>query len=248
MIKKFWEARMRLYHFTGSDYALLNLRQRHLKVAFADEVNDLFELCPFDFIKSDHRKAWRESVRKHSKTQGFISFTKCWSVPTMWAHYASNHKGLCFGFDVSSPELHKISYAVKLRRFDERALTVQAVNTSTVEYASKTKSAHWKYEEEWRTYVSLSEDERARKHDAQQKHDTQESGLFPPLFFLPFGPELKLKEVIIGVRSEITPAQIEESLEGYEASPEGCKVEVVTARPSFRDFKIVRQQRADLQR
>lgn len=69
----------------------------------------------------------------------------------MWAHYASNHSGLCVGFD-SDVGLFGSARGVKYS--NERPL-VRAIDLSRNEDALIdgvlfTKSLHWKYEAEWR--------------------------------------------------------------------------------------------------
>jgi hypothetical protein len=214
---------LRLYHFTGAEFALENIARRRLKISFADEVNDLFELAPFDFERESHRYAWRRCIANHAATQGFISFAEHWSVPTMWAHYADHHKGLCYGFDVPSERAVRIDYVEELQRFDERAISEDHVNKLIVEYASKTKSIHWQYENEWRIYADLKYDEKSLKKRGEK------------LFFVPFSERLVLKEVIIGARSAIRSDEVAASLGDYTG------VTIRTAQPSLRKYEIGEQ-------
>ena len=214
---------MRVYYFTDEKYAVENIKKRQLKLSFFDLVNDVFELKPFDFGKRKIRHAWQKRLNQAAKSQGFVSFCESWSVPTMWAHYANNHKGICYGFDLLGNEALKIDYVKTLRPFDPLALSDPCVNKSEVNYASRTKSSHWEYEDEWRQYVSLTLKEIENKANGQK------------LFFVNFSERLVLKEVIIGSKSQITSKSIREALLPTES------VEIKTARPSFRNFKIVEQ-------
>lgn len=144
---------IRLYHFVNDQFGCENLIKRRLKVSFSNEVNDLFEMKPFNFggkIEAQKlRSAWNIAIRKHSTEQGFISFTEDWSTPTMWAHYADNHKGICLGFDLPIYDPHGTSYADKIEYvddlvpLDERVTTDRDYNKIMVKIARSTKSAHW---------------------------------------------------------------------------------------------------------
>jgi len=81
-----------------------------------------------------------------------------------------------------------------------------------------TKFAHWSYEDEYRLYVSLNE---------------QENGLY----FEPFSDELTLRQVIVGSESPLTRTDVICALGALASTVEQFK-----ARPGFKSFKIVRQQ------
>lgn len=214
----------RLYHFTGPDFALDNVEKRHLKISFYDEVNDVFEMMPFDFGEDRaFRSEWRKRILRTSKEAGSISFSRTWDVPTMWGHYAQNHKGVCYGFDVSC-EVTKIDYEENFRKIDPKARSCKKARSAEIQYAQRTKSKHWKYEKEHRVFVTLSEEEKIQK------------SLGKPLFFVNFQEELRLREVIIGANSELESNKFESALSDYDG------VEVKTARASFRNFKIVEQK------
>ncbi len=221
---------MRLYYFTDEKHAIENIEKQHLKVSFSDLVNDPFELRPFKFGSKSVRRAWGKCIENHATQQGFISFAENYSVPPMWAHYANNHEGLCYGFDVPSKQLLKIEYISKLKEFDELALSNDAVNKETSAFASRTKSNHWQYENEWRFYVSLSRNETNRRTSGEE------------LFFLDFGEELRLREVIIGARSKISSESIRSALKQTDS------VAITTARPAFEEFKMVPQKLKSLQK
>lgn len=80
----------------------------------------------------------------------------------MWAHYASNHTGLCIGFDASHTPFSSarpINYSEKRPRVSllERLRTERELVTSVL----FSKSSHWEYESEYRCIKrTISEDER----------------------------------------------------------------------------------------
>lgn len=232
---------VRLYHFINDKWGLENIAKRRLKVAFADQVNDLFEFRPFDFGKGekgrDRRYAWGEAIKAHSMLQGFISFSKTWAVPTMWAHYADNHKGICLGFDVRAcredgePYSVKMKYRKQLTSMDDRVLKDRVYNRKVLEIAKTTKSEHWMYEDEWRCWASLSDEERKQKRADPDR-----------MFFNPFDEKLVLKEVIFGAKSRLSTCRVQKILSPLD------DVEFSTARPSFRAFKMVRQRLEEYQK
>ena len=223
----------RLYHFVCDDFGFQNIQNRRLKLSFPDQVNDLFEFMPFDFGKEDEgrrrRLFWQTARAEYSKTQGFISFSKHWSVPTMWAHYANNHGGICLGFDLPQSldigvPYAKVDYEETLMPLDSKVEDDHTYKDEMVHYASKTKSQHWQYENEWRYWFSLSPSEIKQKAADPNK-----------LFFADFGDDLVLKDVILGHRSKLSSNCLKELLKSTD------KVKFTTARPSFREFKMVSQ-------
>lgn len=192
-------------------------------------MNDLYELMPFDFgnhaAGKKNRYAWRKAIVDHSLQQGFISFSERWDVPTMWAHYADNHRGVCLGFDVPKEKATKIEYVTDLIEMDSRVLTDKEYSRRMTDIAQKTKSGHWEYEAEWRVWCDLTP---AETHQRKKKP--------PELCFLNFGGGLILREVLFGYRSGLSSAELKQHLEGTD------DVKFTTVRPSFREFKMVQQK------
>jgi hypothetical protein len=65
---------MKIHYFTSEHFALKNLERQHLKISFSTEVNDLFELKPFEFGERKIRKVWQQAINEHAKTQRFHLF------------------------------------------------------------------------------------------------------------------------------------------------------------------------------
>ncbi len=61
---------VRLYHFISDKWGLESISKRQLKVAFPDQVNDLFEFRPFDFGKGEKgrelRNVWGQAIKEYS--------------------------------------------------------------------------------------------------------------------------------------------------------------------------------------
>ena len=82
-----------------------------------------------------------------------------------------------------------------------------------------TKFSHWSYEKEYRVFTPLENEE------------------IDGLYYINFSDQLKLSEVIVGVRSCVTRAQIEDALGEVAGS-----VEVFKVRADFRAFVVVRDE------
>jgi len=102
---------MRLYHVLPSDYAVLNLKNRRLKIAQYEDLNDPFEMYAFDLSNElllggtiDGRSAMNQSF-------GMLCFTRAWSNPLLWSHYGARHTGVCLGFDVQDGLAREVSYS-----------------------------------------------------------------------------------------------------------------------------------------
>ncbi|ATG43927.1 DUF2971 domain-containing protein [Phaeobacter piscinae] len=221
---------MRLYQYTGPEHVVESIKKQHLKISFSDQVNDIFEMMPYDFgDNSELRRRWRKSIQDHAKSTGFLCFSSSWQSPSMWGLYASSHKGVCLGFDVPS-NLTKILYVKSYKKFDETTLSNNHRLDNAFKYAQKTKSRHWMNEKEWRMFIQLDCDEIRRKSNEE-------------LVFIRFSDaRLKLREIIIGEKSERRSSEFRQVLKDTD------EVTIKTARASFRDFKIVEQRNSRLQK
>ena len=85
------------YIFMTYENMLKTLEKKRLKVLFPEECND-----PFEFMPALPTKLEDGCISSNSdylrKEYGFLSFTKTYKSPPMWAHYADNHKGCCVHF------------------------------------------------------------------------------------------------------------------------------------------------------
>ncbi len=218
---------MKLYYFTGPNHAVENVEKQRLKISFSDTVNDVFEMMPYDFgTNVEIRRRWRKSITNHAKNTGFLCFSETWRSPSMWGLYADKHQGVCYGFEAPD-NLTKINYEKHFRSFDVRALDDPGMLEEAFTYAQRTKSCHWHYENEWRMFIGLNE---ARKSKKENK-------------FAKFSDcNLEICEIIIGQKSNLKSSQFRNVL----AEPE--KVKIQTARASFRDYKMVPQERESMQK
>ncbi|MCU7868298.1 MAG: DUF2971 domain-containing protein [Candidatus Thiodiazotropha sp. (ex Lucinoma borealis)] len=208
---------MRVYYLTTKEYGLSNIERKWLKASLFDDLNDPFELLAFNMSSRDQRKVWRDFRDYFTREYGLICFSSQWQNPVMWSHYGDKHRGICLGFDVSDQILHKVRYISKRTHFQiGNTLESHGIKPELVSKAVKYKYKEWGYEREYRGMVPLQE--------------RDESGYY----FVDFGEDFVLKEVLIGARCKLIPQDFHEKLSEYSH-----KVEVKKTRLAFQSFKVV---------
>ena len=216
---------MRLYHFLNANHGLDNIKRRRLKVARINELNDPFEFAGVNFSDKSTRDAFKRMKNEMNEQRGLLCFSTKWKNPVMWSHYADKHKGICLGFDVADTSVGPVSYSGKRLAIELEKL--KKPRDLSVEYVTKlffTKYTHWKYENEYRSFVTLEEKDK-------------NTGLY----FAEFSDRLTLKQVIVGAESQISRKQLAEAL-GKELQ----HVEQVRARLAFKSFSVIRQRKKSL--
>ena len=215
------------YYFTGPDHLLEILRSRRIKVSRYADLNDPFELAPYDLADKDFRKSHKKILADFNNKIGLISLSRSWRSPAMWAHYAIKHTGACLEIDVSFDHLQRVDYRDQ-RLFPGISLqnhkTHLSIDNLRAIYA--TKGSDWAYENEERMNVPLD-------HDWLQR-DTEGR------FFLPFrtgrNNGFKLTKVITGFNCNVGMNKIRDELDRYK-----YKVESFQSRPAFQTFEVVEQ-------
>ena len=205
---------MLLYHFLSSEWAIEDLRERRLKIARLNDLNDPFELLGYEQTTPAHREAFRKSKAYMADNYGLLCFSRDWTDPVLWSHYADKHRGMCLGFDVAEQLLLPVAYETERPPFPPEL---------TEEFAKpllSTKYKGWGYEKEARVFLRL---------DPLEERDG--------LFYAGFSSRVKLKQVIVGPlcnkRAELLPI----------IKPYGGAIEVIKARLAFRSFAVVADQR-----
>jgi hypothetical protein len=217
---------MRVYHFLKRGYGLDAIRDRRLKIARLNNLNDPFEFFSFSMRKREDRltfEHWRDDM---SNDHGLLCFSERSDNPVQWSHYGANHSGVCLGFDISDNLLLKVKYRSKRGTVDVQALvnTGGPAEERMMRDALSTKYIHWRYEHEQRLFVGLD-------------HST----ITPAgLYFADFGPNLVLREVIVGAKSEINRAEVAEALGDM------AEVETFKARLAYQTFRVVKNQNPKL--
>ncbi|EOZ1376038.1 MULTISPECIES: DUF2971 domain-containing protein [Enterobacteriaceae] len=209
---------MRVYYLTNAEYAISNIALKRIKVSRYQDLNDPFELLAADLSDKNVRKELRKIKRKIEDEQGIICFSTTWDNPLLWGHYADKHRGIALGFDIPKSMLQKVEYEKDLSK-----VTLEKCSDEIyIKKLSLTKFEHWKYENEYRLHIDL-------------KLESEDSGLY----FKYFSNDLKLREVILGVKCTVP---ISSMCKFFEEKNE--KVEVIKSRIAYKDFKIVKNKLA----
>ncbi len=216
---------MLAYKFYPANYAIEALKEERLKVSPIDELNDPFEYLSIDMGEKDIR-SWAKKFRRIvSDGNGIISFSKYWTEPLLWSHYADSHKGIALGFDIPDYLLYKIDYISKRIKppldVDENGSSMHKL----VKQLLRSKHKNWGYEREVRLVRPL-------------KNCISDKGLF----FAPLNHTTSLKKVILGAR------YTSQNYKTLQRSLVGKGVEVITARAEFTGFKMTPQNQNDLRK
>jgi hypothetical protein len=212
------EAKMRVFKILPATHALSNISLRRVKISRFADLNDPFELLAANLTDPAHRAAFARLKRELSQSRGLLCFSRNWSNPLLWGHYAERHSGIALGFEVPDELLAKVIYTsrrVKLR-VDQATKAVQ-IHEKTVNRLLRTKFIDWKYEDEMRVFVSLDP-------------NMEEAGMY----FQDFSPALSLASVVLGPRCELPIDKVRLMLE-----PDLSQVKVVKARMGFKEFRVV---------
>ena len=210
---------IRAYHLTSSDYGISSISLSRLKVARFSEANDPFELTAFNSHNREIRRLLRRFNVSQNSKMGLLCFSRNWTEPLLWSHYASKHEGICLGFDLRrGNEVQEVRYEKKRSRVRfGTGEGAQSFGTDLQDLLLRTKYVGWKYEQELRRFVDLSKSK-------------QEDGLY----FLPFDEDLRLREIILGERNGL-------SLEAVRALAKATNPGAVVfkTRLEFKAYRIV---------
>jgi hypothetical protein len=207
---------MRAYKFLDSHFALKSLTEKRLKISKFEDLNDPFELIPYNISNRKQRWALQAMRRQLGQNRGMLCFSTTWKDPVLWAHYADKHGGICIGFELSSKFCKRVAYVPKRSSFPHK---VTLNDTEIAQVILYTKFKNWEYEQEVRSYITLEDEENG-------------------LYFKDFGSDLKPFLVIAGARCTTTKAEIIAAL-----GPMARTVKLIKARAGFRKFEIVEDKR-----
>ena len=216
---------MRLYHFLSAQYALDDIKKNRIKISLMPDLNDPFEHWAIPLRTSEERKVWKSTVDSVGKTFGVICLSEKWNNPLLWSHYADKHKGICLGFDVVAAKditYRKSKLPYRLDFTKPRA----GLSNEDFEKILYTKFQDWQYEEEWRLGTDLTSPEPSPDNPNKL------------LYFLDFSSQFQLREVIVGLRSNVTEAQLKTALQDGQHD----NVKVIKARLAFNTFRVVRNK------
>jgi hypothetical protein len=204
---------MRAYKFLNAHFGLKSLYEKRLKISRIHDLNDPFELMPYNLSDRSHRRAVQKTRDQLAAHRGMLCFSADWRDPVIWAHYSDKHRGICLGFEVPEDSSKIVNYVPKRLPFPT---TLTAAHAEAMLF---TKYSHWEYEHEIRIWAEL---------------DDEEDGLY----FHDFDDTLRLVEVIAGARCTLPRSAITRAL-----GPLAKQISFIKARAGFTKFEIVTDQR-----
>jgi hypothetical protein len=74
---------MRLYHFTSQEFGLLAIKDRRLKIARIDALNDPFEFLEWNLQDPKTRAKLRNWRAERNAELGILCFSHKWSNPLL---------------------------------------------------------------------------------------------------------------------------------------------------------------------
>jgi hypothetical protein len=212
---------MRVYHYLEAEWALDNIKRRRLKLSKIDDMNDPWE---WKCVRSDDKAsqvALEMTAQDTCENSGVLCFGQSWTNLLMWSHYGEKHKGICLGFDVPDDKIRVVKYVRNLEVIGRLDDLPTSERERILNKLIEVKSADWCYEKE------------VRMHGGREEKD-EETGMY----FVPFGDEFRLKEVIAGIRFPMSRRVIEDALKGY---PEDVKI--AKAARALDRFEIIINER-----
>jgi hypothetical protein len=213
---------MRAYKFLCRKYGVQSLKERRLKQSTVTDLNDPFELVPYDITDPTIRKTFLITRDDMHEQRGVLCFSADWNDPVIWAHYSEKHFGICLGFEI--PEITGDPQSdcdyVKYVDFHHYEELAEQDSTQIVRKILFTKYQHWLYEHEIRCWSPLEKPEGEKN-----------------LRFVKFSDKLKLVEVILGARCDTTHAQIVEAV-----GPTASEIKIIKARAAYDRFQMVEDE------
>lgn len=217
-----------LYKFLPAEAAIKTIEMKAFRVSRLVELNDPFEWLPgFEEIENlppggIELANWcmDQALKEINEKMGIVCFSKTFSDPVLWSHYADVHRGLAI--EVKQPivdSLYEVKYD-KPRPIIPRSWWHDSNRHKEIEkllgdfFAQK--SAGWSYEKEYRIVVGLDL-----------------CPIYEGMYFKPI-TENFVTRIIIGARSTVSPNYIRRALEMNEMK----NIEVVKARRCLKTYEI----------
>lgn len=214
----------RVYKYTGAQYGISSLEKKRLKLSTINDLNDPFDLVPIDTSHPAIAHAVAVISQHFWSEKAILCFSRNWDNLLLWSHYGNSHTGICLGFDISEGEVGE-NYDTDVL-YQANLLQIRRIEDISFDLANRmlrTKHESWSYEQEVRLFVGLNDPPDENK-----------------LHWIEFGPQLVLKEVIIGAQCD--PTWCEKVVEAVR--PFGDRVECSWAGMRSDAFRLVKQKHA----
>ncbi|CDZ31166.1 Hypothetical protein NGAL_HAMBI490_60450 [Neorhizobium galegae bv. officinalis] len=214
----------RLYYFTTKEYALQSLRDKRLKVARFNELNDPFDFVGIALGRSQDRIAIKPIKERLDSELGIICMSTTWQEPLLWGHYAEKHKGICLQFLVTEGHWEDVEYREERPKLTTyRKKQVSDLSQEDIHKLSKTKFKQWEYEREWRKFIHLEDPDLVTGH-----------------YFHSFSKDMRLERVILGDRCDVEKRVIHRL-----CAHNGPSVRLIKAKPANLSFTVLRDKAYD---
>jgi len=166
----------------------------------------------FDGYKAEVARRW-----------GVLCFSEDKSDVLQWSHYADRHQGMCLGFDVSGAQAKfgRVTYVIDRFPFPEK----EKLDVDFTWKLLTTKSKEWEYEKEWRVFLELK--------DSVWNEDAGRM-----LYFADFGPELVLREVILGAASKTAVSDVLQAMRGYAETVRVSRMRLSCDRFELQEYPV----------
>jgi hypothetical protein len=218
---------MRIYKFLNKPFGLQALRDRRFKVSRLTQLNDPFEMLALGVEDHGTRMALQMTQVELNERAGWCCFSRTWTNPVIWSHYADSHRGLCLGFDVPDAFAKPIEYVSVRPPFPNNLQQMTLSDKLAVmNRLLFVKFDNWRYENEIRLTVRLDAD--CETADGMHFIDWQDA--------------LQLVEVVVGINSSTCKRELERALDGYshpvtfiKAQTSGTAFEVVASPDPLRN-------------
>ena len=105
-----------------------------------------------------NNRDWSGWVNSLSNRYGISSFSESYDMPTMWAHYADNNKGMVISFHSNdfSQHLYQVKYMDSRIKVPLSSISTREARRKVLIDIMTTKKKIWSTEREWRLISNLS--------------------------------------------------------------------------------------------
>jgi len=212
------------YLFLSSRDAITDLDRKMIKVSRIVNLNDLFELTPYLLIEKDKRKRLERLRSQIAKSHGMVCFSSNWKEPLLWGHYADRNRGIALGFEVISERYaaRPVTYPPE-RETDPFGDKEEIGEDEYISALGYTKYVNWSYEKEHRFFINLNE-----------------CTIIEGDYFLPFGSDLLLRNVIIGPKHPYKNKNYKTSAAYLAGLVKSFGADILVTRAERKGYRIVK--------
>ena len=249
---------MRFYKFLNSKNAIKSLREKRLKISIVNELNDPFEFLGVELSNELLRSNIKMLKENFSNKYGVLCFSRNWTNPVQWSHYADRHKGICLGFDIEGDK----NLSIDMKYFSERPSSNEFLRNNEILASNVETECSRCGVDPLSKEGNLIRENLIRKSMLDNKEQDgefmmnlfsikfehwkyeEESRLFSTLegkenghYYFHYSNGLKIRQVILGIRSSVTGDSVKHALgTGYD------NVDIFKVCEDHRKFAVVKDE------